>query len=158
MKVLILYATYSGGTLLAAEFIAETLKKNSYLVEVKNVTDSTAGDILNFDLTILGSCTWLENAKDGQLHKAFELFENRLKGKDFNGRLFAIFGLGDKNYLHFCEAVNYLQALIKETHGREIVPAMRINQYYLNEQKNKEVIDRWATNIAKNLKALPTTK
>ena len=58
MKVLILYGTYSGSTLVVAEEIKKKISERFPNVTLKDVTQASPSDLNNFDLIVLGSCTW----------------------------------------------------------------------------------------------------
>jgi len=58
MKILIVYATNSGGTQLAAQIVQETLAKHNLTGEIKEVRDISGDEFANFDLIILASPSW----------------------------------------------------------------------------------------------------
>ena len=68
MKILIVYATNSGGTQLAAQIVQETLVKHSLTAELKEVRDTSADEFEGYDLVILSSPSWDYEGLEGQPH------------------------------------------------------------------------------------------
>ncbi len=89
MKILITYATTTGNTEYVARVISYALK--SHEVEVKNVRDVSPNDFADYDLLIFGTPTW----GNGNMHKDWGEFAEKLLGKSLKGKNVALFGLGD---------------------------------------------------------------
>src|SRR3989344_7871115 len=117
MKVLVVFATNSGGTQLAAENVKEILAKNNHEVSLKEVRETNIDEFVNFDLIILASPSWDYEGLEGQPHPDFRQFIESAKGKKLDGKKFAILGLGDSSYTYFCGAVNHLENFVKELEG-----------------------------------------
>lgn len=152
MRILIVYATYSGSTLLAAEEMARVLGK-IHEVKLINVMNVDPNELSPYDVIILGSCTWMHEKKDGQLHIGFIRFSEQLKGRSYPGKRFAVYGLGDSNFLHFCEATRYLDALVRSVQGTEVVNPLRINRFYFNEDENRKRIREWTEELNTKLQS-----
>lgn len=160
MNILILYGTYSGGTLEVANLIAQHLEDHT--VEFQSIIDTGPDNTyeLQFeqalekmktsDLTILGSCTWFEEGKEGQMHGGFISFEKKLGDKLFDNKKFAIFGLGDSNYVHFCRAVDQLEDMVKKRRGEIILPSLRIDRFHTRHKDNED-IKTWSQDLLKVL-------
>jgi len=148
MKILVCYATYSGGTQKAAEFITQELSQH-HVVTLKKIADTVPSDFEPFDLVILGSCTWerTSDKKDGQLHIAFEEFITKTAGTKFPEKKFAVFGLGDTDYLHFCRAAEYLSAFVKDIQGTEIITPLKLNSFFFNQKESIEQIKTWTQGL-----------
>lgn len=151
MRILIIYATYSGGTQKAAEAIGSALESHGFAVTLKNVMEAKPEDMNPYDLIILGSCTWERAAdkKDGQLHIGFEDFIKKCDQMSFRDKRFAVFGLGDKEYLHFCRAADYLSEFVKQIQGTEVIPALKINSFFFDETSNIKHIHDWSEELKK---------
>ena len=149
MKILVLYATYSGGTQKVAETITDFLQKAGNTVTLKNVADSKPSEMTQFDLILLGSCTWerTSDKKDGQLHLSFETFLTESYGMTFPNKHFAVFALGDKNYLHFCRAADYLSEFIHTIQGKEVITPLRVDSFFFNEEHNTSQIKTWVDKL-----------
>lgn len=148
MKILVGYATYSGGTQKAAEFITQELSK-IHTVTIRNIENINPSDFQDFELVILGSCTWerTSDKKDGQLHVSFDQFIEKARDAQFPDKKFAIFGLGDSEYIHFCRAAEYLSAFVKELKGIEIIEPLKLNSFFFNEKESMEKIKTWTAKL-----------
>lgn len=156
MKVLLLYATNSGNTYYTAQRIAEVLKEQKVDVDVRSVGDVTP-DILNqFDTVILGSCTWNRHTatakyEEGQLQDQMQGFVDALSTgrKKFPNKKFAVFGLGDSDYMKFCAAADHLEQFVKDVGGKKIGETLRIDSF---PQGQEDKIDAWAHTLTPLLK------
>ena len=163
MDVLIVYGTYSGGTFEVAKEVESLLKEKGHKTTLQNIigTSSTGayefrGDDLleqmkSQDLVILGSCTWFEDGAEGQMHSGFRSFEKKIANKSFNDMKFAIYGLGDSNYIHFCGAVDHLEKLVTGRQGNLVNPSLRIDRYYTNTKEVSENLKIWVEKLLKSV-------
>ena len=153
-KILLLYATNSGNTYYAAHRIADALKAKKMDVAIHSIGDAMP-DILNeFDAVILGSCTWnraqaTAKYEEGQLQDQMQQFVDALKGKTFKNKKFAVFGLGDSDYMKFCAAADHLEQFVRDVKGEKIGETLRIDSF---PQGQEEKIDAWARALVPLLK------
>ena len=147
MKILVVYATNSGGTQLASDLVNEALSKKNHEVMVKEVRETKADEFAGFDLVILASPSWDYEGLEGQPHPDFRQFIDDSKGKTFSGKKFAVLGLGDSSYTYFCGAVTHLEQFVKETGGNLAVPSLKIDGFYLDQAGNSEKIQTWADSL-----------
>ena len=149
MNVLIIYATYSGGTLLAAEAIQETLKKQSIDSQVKNVRDLTEEDVKNHSHFIFGSCTWFENKLEGQLHGGYADLIERIPTFTIGNKQCAVYGLGDNNMyaIHFCEAADHLKIFVEDHNGVVVTEPLKIDRFYFEQEENTKKLKDWAEQL-----------
>ncbi|KKP67027.1 MAG: nitrogenase (flavodoxin), partial [Candidatus Roizmanbacteria bacterium GW2011_GWC2_35_12] len=101
MKIGIFYATYSGGTQMASEFLAEKLKSLGHEVTLKQISEISFDETLTYDLRVFTSPSWDNESEEGQPHIDFISFIQKSAGKNFSGKPCAVFGLGDSTYAHF---------------------------------------------------------
>ncbi|MEW6171105.1 MAG: flavodoxin domain-containing protein [Candidatus Omnitrophota bacterium] len=83
VKILVIYYSRSGNTKKIAELITENLKKESLDVELKNITNIKAEDLLNYDGIIVGSPTYY-GSMSSEIKKLFDdsvKFHGKLDGK-----------------------------------------------------------------------------
>ncbi len=151
MKILILYGTNSGGTLLAAKQFAKLAEAKGHRVRLEQADAVAPKELKRFDLVVLGSCTWedVESGKrlEGQLQFHMAKFAERLKGKTFRSSSFAVFGLGDHLYTDLAAAANHLEALVQRVQGHLIGRPLKILGYF-NDQANQDArIRAWAESI-----------
>jgi len=148
MKIGVFYATYSGGTQVATDFLAKSLKDSGHEVVVKIISEVSFEDILNYDLRIFASPSWDDEGLEGQPHQDFITFIKNSEGKNFAGKNCAIMGLGDSTYTHFCGAVDILESFINKTGGKLIIPSLRIDGYLFDTEKNNSLILEWVNKIS----------
>jgi flavodoxin I len=147
MNILILFATYSGGTQTAADIVAKVLQTNGHVVAIKNPKQVKGEDILSSDLTIMCSPSWDVNGKEGQPHEDFFALMDVLKTMVFEKKQFGVLGLGDSSYPNFCGAVNILETFITQKKGILKYPSLRIDGFFYDEKKHTETIQTWANNL-----------
>ena len=130
MKTLLIYATNTGSTLEVSNYISNEFTQKGLEIVVKDVREVEPDEFNNFDLIIMGSPTWGE----GMAHDLFIRLVEKSEGKSFPDKKFAVFGLGDTNYRHFCAAAEYLQEYVKNINGKLILDPLKINNFYFNQQ------------------------
>lgn len=146
MKVLIIYATNSGGTYVVSQLIKDTLSPK-HEVAVKKTTEVLPAETGAFDLIILGSPSWNFGGKEGQPHETMLALLNSLKTQKFSGKKFALYGCGDSSYTHFCGAVDELEQFAEEVDGRLVLPSLKIDGFYFDLEKNVAAVKAWATKL-----------
>lgn len=153
MTVRILCATNAGATEEVAEYIAELLTAQGHVVKVQKIETATAEDLSGADVILLGSCTWERQADgdvlQGQLQQHMYAFTESVLAakKTYPNQKYSVFGLGDKNYTHFCNAAIRLQTFVKELQGVLIGEPLHINQYYFHLQENRTIVQTWAERL-----------
>lgn len=147
MNILLVYATYSSGTMQASHVVSDTITSKGHSVTVKKAHEINTEDFISYDLIILGSPSWLINNKDGMPHEDFVALIERSQGKTFENKRFAIFGLGDESYAHFCGATDHLKTFVQDGKGQLVGDILRIDGYLFNEEKNAELLRGWVEHI-----------
>ena len=147
MNVGIFYATYSGGTQAACEFLSQTLTTAGHQVTMKTINEVTFEDTLNYDLRIFASPSWDFEGKEGQPHQDFITFLANSAVKKFAGKKCAVLGLGDSSYAHFCGAVDILEAFIKAGDGVLATESLKIDGYLFDMEKNNGLVSEWAKKL-----------
>lgn len=141
MNILLLYATNSGSTEMAANEIVGHL--NGHSVTMKRITEATNEDIRNAEMVILGSPSWDHDNKEGQPHDDFFSWKEQLDTSVFSGKKIAIFGCGDSSYQIFCGAVDELTRWMQEWGATLSVEPLRMDKYYYQLAQNQELISEW---------------
>ncbi|KKQ23878.1 MAG: hypothetical protein US40_C0010G0002 [Candidatus Roizmanbacteria bacterium GW2011_GWC2_37_13] len=148
MNILITYATYSGGTQAACEFLTQTLQGLGHQVTMKMISELAFEDTLNYDLRIFASPTWDYEGKEGQPHQDFITFMEKSTNKKYDGKNCAVLGLGDSSYAHFCGAVPIVEDFIKTSGGKLKTESLQIDGYLFNMDANNQKISDWAKTLA----------
>lgn len=147
MNILVMYGTYSGSTMAAAQQIEEVLKQKNHTVTVKDVMEAQISDLTSYDFVFLATCSWLEDDKDGQPHKGYLILSQSLAGQSLENHSYAILGIGDSTYLHFCGGADVLQQMIQQAKGNVVGQVLKVDQFYANEPENREAIVTWTNQI-----------
>lgn len=148
MDILILYATYSSGTEIACQTIEGILKQHNHTITRKMVKETPLDELTRYDLIILGSPSWDYEGDEGQPHQDFINFITTNSPHTLPSKKFAVIGLGDSTYAHFCGAVDHLENFVKQVKGELLLPSLRVDGFYFNQEKNLEQIKQWAQEIA----------
>lgn len=149
MKILIVYASYSGSTLMASQTVMETLTKPGHNVVLKTAVEVKPEELTASDLIVLGSPSWDYDGKEGQPHEDFLKFIESMKSVNLENKPFAVFGLGDSSYMNFCGAVNVLEEFVKNVKGKLVVASLKIDGYFLDQQKSTQSLTDWAEKLVK---------
>lgn len=151
MNTLIIYGTNSGGTLEAAELIRDTLASSGHTVAIKNANGAEPADLTGHQLVVFGSCTWElvgdKERLEGQLQQDWLSFRDRLGVTTTPNQKYAVFGLGDSSFAHFCAAADHLEEIVKKLGGTLVQPSLRIDGFYFQPDNRQIVID-WAKKLA----------
>lgn len=151
MNILIVYATFSNGTATASQTVAEELTHSNHNVTIKKIRDTSPEDFQHRDLIIMASPSWLVGGKEGQPHDDYFAAQERFTPDAFRGKRFAVIGLGDATFAHFCGAVDFLQDWIQQMNGQLVMESLRVDGYYFDQDKNTELIKDWAHTLSKTL-------
>lgn len=151
MNVLLMYATYSGSTEVAAQLAQQVLQAKGQNVTLKKALTVTPEDIEAADVVIVASPSWDYHGEEGMPHEHYQEVFKTFAGKTFPGKKFAVLGLGDTNFTKFCGAANHLENWVQQLGGTLCVTSLRLNQFYFNEKENTEKVKWWAGNLADSL-------
>ncbi|MBP6993675.1 flavodoxin domain-containing protein [Candidatus Woesebacteria bacterium] len=140
MKILIAYATLSGNTQMVSEHLDEYLKSKGHEVTLMNQDDLDVSHMNEYELVFLSSSTW----GDGEPNPTSEVYMQKLKdhAEPFGTVKFAVFGLGDSSYAHYCGIVDRFVELLKEKGKDPVVESFKIDGY--PEDAVLTGVDEWA--------------
>ncbi|AMA72860.1 MULTISPECIES: flavodoxin [Aneurinibacillus] len=131
-NVILVYASLSGNTEEIAELVAEGVKSQGVLVDIKSVVEINATDLLDYDGFLLGAYTW----GDGELPDEFLDFYDDMESLDLTGKKAAIFGSGDTSYPDFCAAVDILEERAKASGADVTLPGLKVELAPEKEEKD----------------------
>lgn len=151
MNILIVFATYSGGTRIAAHDIESKLKAQHAVTVIELDGKNFPIDVNNYDVVVFGSPSWLDEEKQqGRPHfHLIELINNHKQ--NLHGKKCAVFALGDKYYAQFTKAADYLVEYVKEQGGELILEPLRINAMLFHEAENTKAIEDWTQELLSRL-------
>lgn len=148
MKVLLAYATNSGGTYLAAERIEKILERVAS-VQMQKANDTEAAHLKDYDLIIFGTPSWSVEGHEGYPHETMLRLIRGLNPETMSGKQFALFGCGDTSYTYFCGAVDFLEKWLTDNSLQPVVPSLRIDGYFFDLIHNERLVDEWARRLSK---------
>ncbi len=149
MKILIIYATYSGSTGEAIQLVSAELTKAGHAVTVKTPLETTTQDCMAAEFLILASPSWDYEGKEGQPHEDFQALFKALDQTQFAGKAYAVLGLGDTAYPHFCGAVDIIEEFLNTRGAKKMVESLRIDKYF-SSHDNPLKVTSWASQIIKS--------
>lgn len=152
MNILIIYGTYSTGTLRASELLQGFLSEAGQTVTLKRVDTVQVEDLNSNELIIMGSPSWKVFGKEGMPHEHYYPMMERLKGTVFN-KPFAVMGLGDDSYAKVCGSADHLEEFVSDLGGHLLLDSLRVEGFYFNEEKRSEEIKDWAQQIVHKMSA-----
>lgn len=118
MKVGLFFGSTTGNTEEIAEKIAAELKKQSFEVDIKDVSEIKPDQLLAYEKLVLASSTW----HDGQLQDDWSCIYDDLDSIDFSGKEVGLVGLGDQEGYpdSFLNSIGFLAKTIMEKGGKVI--------------------------------------
>ncbi|MCZ8524106.1 MULTISPECIES: flavodoxin [Paenibacillus] len=114
--VVLIFASMTGNTEDMADAVGEGVQSAGAELTQKNVMDTNASELEQYEGIILGAYTW----GDGDLPDEFLDFYDELDEVDLTGKKAAVFGSCDSSYSAYGAAVDTLLEKLKER-GAEIV-------------------------------------
>jgi flavodoxin I len=113
--------------------------KDNVEVIVKNVSETSLGDMVENDMLIFGCSTW----GNGELQDDFLTFVPTLEQAEISGKKTAVFGLGETSWPEFCAAVEIIEEIVTKR-GAKVVDNIKIDGDY-NDFENE--INDWIDKI-----------
>ncbi len=155
MLIHLIYATFSSGTLSAAEYIKDLCIDLGHTCKIIAVKDVQEKDLKEPDLLIFGSPSWERDhfKHNGQPHyDFFPMFKKyeydadavqKTSTLDLQSKPCTVFGLGDKKYPVFCGAVDIMADFLTVSHARIVSELLRIDGYYFHTPAAQESLHKW---------------
>jgi flavodoxin I len=114
MKTAILYGSSLGNT----QFVANKILNHFPDAYVSPVNEAHQLDLSAFDFVIFGTSTW----GTGSMQDDFDMFRKSLLRQKLEGKIVAVFGLGDQNTYPdtFCDGMGTLYDLLVSIKARVI--------------------------------------
>lgn len=122
MKVIVVFASMTGNTEEMADEIAEGVRAAGAEAVLKNVLDTSAAEIEQYEAVALGAYTW----GDGELPDEFLDFYDELDELDLSGKPAVVFGSADSSYAHYGRAVELLEEKLEECGAVLAAPGLKV--------------------------------
>lgn len=151
MNIIVLYATNSGSTFMAAQVVADVLKQAGSQVTLKNVNEADPNSLINYDLVVIGSPSYDYEGKEGQPHEDISSFLSKLSKEVIQNKKTAIFGLGDASYMEFCGAVKVIEKILGDFGSKQVAESLCIDGFFFQQDQNTQKLSDWTKNLNLNL-------
>ncbi|PIR61396.1 MAG: hypothetical protein COY81_04420 [Candidatus Pacebacteria bacterium CG_4_10_14_0_8_um_filter_43_12] len=150
MNILIVFSTYSGSTMSAAQVAQQVFEATGNQTALTPTLEAKPQDFNDADLIVIASPTWDYQGEEGQPHEDFVQAYQTFAGQTFPAKKFAILVLGDSNFSHFCGAADHLVKWVADLQGKLATETLKIDQYYFNEPENAAKVKTWAEKLAQS--------
>ena len=140
MKVVIIFASFVGNTETMARYLVQGLESNGHEVTSKDVIYAKPGEMLDYDMILLGSPTY----EPRMIHDDMLSFYEEMQDLDLSEKKAAAFGPGDTAWPDFCTAVEMLELRLKEC-GAKIVQDCLMVDGIVEEAEQKTI--EWAKSL-----------
>ncbi len=145
-KVTVLYATETGNAAGVAKQAAERLIAAGLEARALNMADYKQRDLKSESHVIMVAATHGEGEPPEGAAGFFEFLAGR-KAPKLDGVKFAVLGLGDTSYVHFCEAAKVLDRRFEELGAERLVERVDCDVDY------EDVAEDWIVSLADMLAA-----
>ena len=122
MKIGLFYGSTTCYTEIAAEKIAHSLGED--IVDMFDIKDTPLSQMDDYDILILGISTW----DFGELQEDWEAIWDDIDSVDLNGKVVALFGLGDQ--IGYTE---WFQDALGMLHDKAVIQGAALIGYWPNE-------------------------
>lgn len=148
MNILIAYDTYSSTTESVVDVIVQKMTEKSHQTKVLRIRDiKNPDEIKGFDLVLFATPSWLERGQEGQPHVSFLEFIDAAKDTSYEEVKFAVIGLGNSTYAHFCQAADILETFMKDKHAQCIKETLKLDAYYENMERETPRLASWLDSL-----------
>lgn len=151
MKILIVYVTHTGSTLYAGKEVMAACSLGNETI-MKTAPETTLEDIAWSDLLIIGSSSWDWKGNRGYPLAEMMQFLDTLQMVNFGQKKVALFGCGDKDFEHFCGALDVIWNRLTGLGAQLIIDHLRINRYFMDEFANQELVREWTSSLLSKLR------
>lgn len=148
MNIAIVYSSMSGNTEEVASLVEITHRHRGDQVsrfEADRIGPREASALASFDLVYFGSYTWADGVLPDEMKDTFRLI---LKELNVPIRQAAVFGTGDKMFVHFCRAVDEMAYHLSRYGVPLAGELLKIEQSPRNQPFN---VRHWAERMAQHV-------
>ena len=126
MRLLILYGSLTGNTLLVSEHMHASLTHKGHTVDLVDQSFCEFDRLTAYDLVLIGASTWGE----GDPNPTTQVFIEQLDALErIEMKRVALFGLGDSAYEHFCGVVDKLESSLTRKQMVVCAPSLRLDGF-----------------------------
>jgi len=152
MQGIIIYATHTGNTYMVSKTILEEVSSQMPLL-MKKAKDVVREDLDDASVLLIGSSSWDWQGNRGYPIDEMMKFLDSMGEVDLSGKKIMLFGCGDRDYEHFCGALDVIGEKVRERGGQIMGEPLRVDKYYLNEAENKKLVVEWCESVRQKIKS-----
>ncbi|SDF83275.1 flavodoxin [Desulfovibrio legallii] len=146
-KVLILYGSSTGNTESIAQKLAELIGAAGHDVTLLNAAEAAADNLADgYDAVLMGCSAW--GTDDLEMQDDFAPLFDEFDRMNLKGRKVAAFASGDREYEHFCGAVNAIEDRAKELGATIIADGLKMEGDAMNDP---DAVESFAEDVIKKL-------
>lgn len=151
MNIALFYGSLTGNTMLISEQLATYLQSKGHQVTMEDQSVVDVNILKNFDLVIFGASTWGE----GDANPTTESFLVTLNDPSTNitDVKYAIFGLGDRSYEHFCGVVDKLEHTLQAKNAHQVSPSLRLEGF--PDESMQTHVESWVGEVLEKCSPQP---
>ncbi len=146
MAVKILYGTETGNSEELVKQACETLKKSGIESEVVDMGDISLNDLKGCNTVFLITSTWGDGEAPGNAADLLEALQSE-KEKCLSDLNYAVFGIGESIYEHFCQAAIDFDDALLNLGAKRLLPVEK------SEDDNEGNLQEWLKNLISQVKA-----
>lgn len=153
MNIALFYGSLTGNTMLLSEQLATYLQSKGHEVTIEDQSMVDVNNLKNFDLVIFGASTWGE----GDANPTTESFLSTLNDTsvDLTAMKYAVFGLGDRSYEHFCGVVDKLEHTLQTKKAHQVWQSLRLEGF--PDEVMQKNIEKWVDDVLGKYSPQPDT-
>lgn len=145
MAVKILYGTETGNSEELAKQACETLKKDNIDCEVSDMGDVSLNDLKSYKTVLFITSTWGDGDAPGNAVDLLEALQAE-KEKCLSDMNYAVFGIGESIYEHFCQAAIDFDEALANLGAKRLLPVEK------SEDDNESNLQEWLKNLTTKIK------
>lgn len=124
-KVLIVYGSSTGNTESIAQKLEALIKAGGHEVTLLNAAEASAENLADgYDAVLFGASAWGD--EDLELQDDFAPLFEEFDAMNLKGKKIAAFASGDREYQHFCGAVDAIEARARELDAEVIADGLKV--------------------------------
>lgn len=143
MNIALFYGSLTGNTMLISEQLSTYLQSQGHKVTMEDQSLVDISNLRDFDLVIFGASTWGEGDANPTTESFLVALDDPLI--DLSGVKYAIFGLGDRSYEHFCGVVDKLEQTLQKKNAHQVSSSLRLEGF--PDESMQTNIETWISEV-----------
>ncbi|MFD1671097.1 flavodoxin domain-containing protein [Agrilactobacillus yilanensis] len=120
----IAYASMTDNNKSIADYLSEYFTQKGAIVDVSEIADTDAEDLLDYDIDVIVTYTYYE----GEIPDDAEDFFDEIKDLELDGKVYGVAGSGSTDHEHFGRAVDYFDKAMQEAGGKKGSDVVKVDE------------------------------